>query len=107
MTTTAQRLARILHVAFPGGLPVRLRAWDGSEAGPEDAPTVLVRSRRALRRLLWQPGELGLAEAYIAGDLDIDGDLADGLSGLRQATRATRTRRPRPADIPKAAATAL
>ena len=38
------------------GLPVRLRAWDGSEAGPADGPVVVIRSRRALRRLLWSPG---------------------------------------------------
>ena len=37
-------------------LPVRLRAWDGSEAGPADAPTVVLRSPLALRRALWAPG---------------------------------------------------
>ncbi|HXP56962.1 MAG TPA: SAM-dependent methyltransferase, partial [Streptosporangiaceae bacterium] len=62
------------------GLPVRIRAWDGSEAGPVDAPTVVIRHRRALRRLLWNPDELGLARAYVAGELDVDGDLAEGLS---------------------------
>jgi cyclopropane-fatty-acyl-phospholipid synthase len=36
-------------------------------------------SPRALRRILWRPGELGLARAYISGDLDVDGDLTDGL----------------------------
>ena len=50
-------------------------------------PVVVVRSRRALRRLLWQPDELGLAQAYIAGDLDVDGDLADGLRRVWQAVR--------------------
>jgi cyclopropane-fatty-acyl-phospholipid synthase len=35
-----------------GDLPVRLRAWDGSEAGPDDAPLVEIRSPDALRRLL-------------------------------------------------------
>ena len=44
-------------------LPVRLRAWDGSEAGPVGAPVLVVRSPRALRRILWRPGELGLARA--------------------------------------------
>jgi len=34
---------------------------DGSEAGPEDAPLLVINSRRAIRRLLWQPNELGLA----------------------------------------------
>ena len=39
-------------------LPVRLRAWDGSETGPAGTPCVVLRSRRALRHILWSPGEL-------------------------------------------------
>jgi cyclopropane-fatty-acyl-phospholipid synthase len=66
-------------------LPVRLRLWDGSEAGPAGAPVLIARSPRALRRLLWRPGELGLARAYISGDVDVDGDLADGLRRVRGA----------------------
>ena len=61
------------------GLDLRLRAWDGSEAGPGKAPVVVIRSPRALQRIGWRPGELGLARAYISGDLDIEGDLTDGL----------------------------
>ena len=61
------------------GLDLRLRAWDGSEAGPEKGPVVVLRSPRALQRIAWRPGELGLARAYISGDLDIEGDLTDGL----------------------------
>jgi cyclopropane-fatty-acyl-phospholipid synthase len=60
-------------------LPIGLRAWDGSQVGPLDAPIVVLRSPRALRRLAWSPGELGLARAYISGDLDVEGDLGDGL----------------------------
>jgi cyclopropane-fatty-acyl-phospholipid synthase len=67
-------------------LPVRLRAWDGSEAGPADGPVLIARSPRALSWLLWRPGELGLARAFISGDLDVDGDLTDGLHRLRAAT---------------------
>ena len=66
---------------------MRLRAWDGSEAGPADAPTVVLRSPLALRRALWAPGELGLARAYVSGDLDFEGDLTEG---LRRAFRAAR-----------------
>jgi len=39
------------------------RAWDGSQAGPEEAPTVVLSTADALRRLLARPGELGLAQA--------------------------------------------
>jgi cyclopropane-fatty-acyl-phospholipid synthase len=41
---------------------------------------VVIRHRRALRHLLWSPGELGLARAFVAGDLDVEGDVAEGLS---------------------------
>ncbi len=70
-----------------GELPVRLRAWDGSEAGPEGGPTLVLRSRQALRRLLWHPGELGLAQAYVTGELDVDGDLTEGLRSVWRAVR--------------------
>ena len=69
-------------------LPVRLRAWDGSEAGPTDGPVLVIRSRRALRRLLWAPGELGLARAYVTGDIDVEGDLADGFRRAWQLARS-------------------
>ena len=32
---------------------MRIRAWDGSEAGPPEGPILVIRSRRALRRLFW------------------------------------------------------
>ncbi|MFV0126655.1 class I SAM-dependent methyltransferase [Streptomyces sp. HMX112] len=109
MTPIAHRLAALLTRYLRGPLPFRLRAWDGSETGPAGAPIVILRSPLALRRLLWQPGELGLAEAYIAGEIDVDGDLAEGLSAVwRQARdREPGLPRPRPGDLAEAAATAL
>ena len=86
--TTAARLADLIREVSGTALPVRLRAWDGTEAGPRDAPVLVVRNRRALRRLLWAPGELGLARAYVAGDVDVEGELADGLRRAWQAARS-------------------
>jgi len=60
-----------LAVGLLGQLPVRIRAWDGSEAGPADAPVLVLRDRGALRRLLWRPNELGLAQAYVTGEIDV------------------------------------
>ncbi|RDH78969.1 class I SAM-dependent methyltransferase [Mycolicibacterium moriokaense] len=85
----AERLAQLLRDLTGAEPPIRIRAWDGSEAGPADAPVLVVRSRRALRRLLWAPGEMGLARAYVTGDVDVEGDLADG---LRRAWQMGRTR---------------
>jgi cyclopropane-fatty-acyl-phospholipid synthase len=75
----APTLAATVRRLVGDDLPVGLRAWDGSTAGPLDGPVVVLRNRRALRRLLWRPDELGLARAYVTGDLDVEGDLADGL----------------------------
>ena len=61
-------------------VPLSIRCWDGSEAVVEGAPTLVVRNRRALRRLLYAPGELGIARAYVSGDLDVEGDLYATLS---------------------------
>ncbi|MFE9399491.1 class I SAM-dependent methyltransferase [Streptomyces flavidovirens] len=85
MADAALRLTTLAEELLGIPLPVRIRAWDGSESGPSDAPVLVVRSRRALRRLLWKPGELGLARAWVAGELDVDGDLyelLDRLAGL-------------------------
>ncbi|MGW1158474.1 class I SAM-dependent methyltransferase [Streptomyces sp. NPDC002513] len=79
MADAALRLRSLVEQLLGASLPVRIRAWDGSEAGPPDAPALVVRNRRALRRLLWKPGELGLARAWVAGDLTIDGDLYTAL----------------------------
>ncbi|GAA2910607.1 cyclopropane-fatty-acyl-phospholipid synthase family protein [Streptomyces thioluteus] len=82
MAQAARRLAALAEQALGAPLPVRLRAWDHSEAGPPGAPVLVVRNRRALRRLLWKPGELGLARAWVAGDLDVEGDLYGALDLL-------------------------
>ncbi|WP_329218002.1 cyclopropane-fatty-acyl-phospholipid synthase family protein [Streptomyces sp. NBC_01485] len=85
MADAAPRLHALVEQLLGEPLPVRVRAWDGSQAGPPDAPVLVVRNRRALRRLLFKPGELGLARAWVAGDLEIDGDLyvaLDLVSGL-------------------------
>ncbi|MGW6788646.1 class I SAM-dependent methyltransferase [Streptomyces chartreusis] len=91
----AHRLAALAGEALGGPLPVRLRAWDGSEAGPADGPVAVVRSRHALRRLLWAPGELGLAQAYVTGDLDVEGDLAQALRIMWAAARDHGSHAPR------------
>ncbi|MFE1308714.1 class I SAM-dependent methyltransferase [Streptomyces sp. NPDC058755] len=75
MAEAASRLRSLAEQMLGAPLPVRLRAWDGSQAGPADAPTLVVRNRRALRHMLFKPGELGLARAWVAGDLGIEGDL--------------------------------
>ncbi|MFI1111447.1 class I SAM-dependent methyltransferase [Streptomyces physcomitrii] len=82
MRDAARQLQSVAEELLGTGLPLRLRAWDGSEAGPPGGPVLVVRNRRALRRLLFKPGELGLARAWVAGDLDVEGDLYAALALL-------------------------
>ncbi|WP_370419595.1 class I SAM-dependent methyltransferase [Streptomyces sp. QH1-20] len=97
MADAAGRLTALAEQVLGAPLPVRLRAWDRSESGPPGTPVLVIRRRRALRRLLWKPGELGLARAWVAGDLDIEGDLYEALDLLsgslweRGEDAATRT----------------
>ncbi|WP_129308748.1 cyclopropane-fatty-acyl-phospholipid synthase family protein [Streptomyces sp. L2] len=85
MADAASRLRSLAEQLLGVPLPVRVRAWDGSQDGPPDAPALVLRNRRALRRILFKPGELGLARAWVAGDLEIEGDLyaaLDAMAGL-------------------------
>src|SRR6476659_2724125 len=74
-------------------LPIGFRAFDGSRAGPEDAPaTVVLRSPDAIRRIVTAPGELGFGRAYVAGDIEIEGDIF-ALLELRHQLPALRLNR--------------
>ena len=96
----APALAALVEPLFGGELPVRLRAWDGSEHGPADAPVVVLKSRKALRRLLWNPGELGLAQAYVTGELDVEGDLFEGFRRIWATIREGKVTGTKPPVVP-------
>lgn len=67
-------LAEVLEMFAGGRLPLRFTAYDGSSAGPADAPFALdLKTPRGTTYLATGFGDLGLARAYIAGDLDIHG----------------------------------
>jgi cyclopropane-fatty-acyl-phospholipid synthase len=109
MTTVAEILDGVLQPVFGGDLAVHVRAWDGSRvpAADPDAPTVVLHSPDALRRLLWSPGEMGIARAYVTGELDVEGDLADGFRRIWAAARDRDLRsRVRPATVARAVAAA-
>jgi cyclopropane-fatty-acyl-phospholipid synthase len=90
-TPGGEPVAEVLHgladTVFGGEAPLRITAWDGSTAGPADAPALRVTTPQALTRLLYHPGELGLAQAYVLGEIDVEGDLLDGLRRVWAATR--------------------
>jgi cyclopropane-fatty-acyl-phospholipid synthase len=55
----------------------RVRLWDGSTWGGDEQPrfALLVNHSAGLRAMFVEPGELSMGEAYIRGDLDIEGDI--------------------------------
>jgi cyclopropane-fatty-acyl-phospholipid synthase len=74
---------RPLAVAALGEpLPIRIEAWDGSAVGPVGGPGALRVTREALRRLTWAPDQLGLGRGYVAGDLELEGDVLEVLASL-------------------------
>ncbi|QMU72895.1 cyclopropane-fatty-acyl-phospholipid synthase family protein [Streptacidiphilus sp. P02-A3a] len=97
MTGTAERLAPVLAELLGTELPVRLRGWDGVETGPPGAAVLVLANRRALRHLLWRPDELGLARAYVAGDLRVDpeSDLYEVLAAVARLAERTDPAAPR------------
>ena len=68
-------LAEILETFAGGGeLPLKFSAYDGSSAGPDDAELGLdLLTPRGTTYLATAPGDLGLARAYVSGDLDVHG----------------------------------
>ena len=74
-------LADLLQDLLGTDLPVAFSLYDGSRLGPEHAPaTIIVRSPDALRRIVTAPGELGFGRAYVAGDIDVEGDIYAALA---------------------------
>lgn len=79
--TVAGEVATIVKAGF-GEIPgLRISGWDASTVGDADAAVgITINSPEALRRLLWSPGELGLARAYVAGEVEVSGSVFDLLA---------------------------
>ena len=79
-------LAEVFKALAGPDAPVEFTAYDGSHAGTPGSPVkVTVRSPVAVAYLAQAPGELGLARAYVAGHLDVDGDMYEALVGMTRA----------------------
>ncbi len=79
-TTRPFGLAEAIAGFLGTDLPIGIECYDGSRLGPPDARTrIVVRSQKALRYVLTAPGEIGFARAYVAGEIDVEGDIFDVL----------------------------
>ena len=91
MTTWTPGVVPTFAALLGGDLPVAVTAFNGIRAGPEDPLAALdVASPDALQRMLSAPGELGLWQALVRGDLRIEGDLYAVLALREQAAARPR-----------------
>ena len=83
MATVAHQLAPVMSGILGSPPALAIEFWDGSRLGPDSAPaTVQFRTPDALRRILYAPGELGFARAYVHSDIDVAGDVHHALRVL-------------------------
>ncbi len=81
--SVAEQLGPPLVALLGDPLPVRFELWDGSTLGPLGARgTLVLHGPDVLRRLIWSPGELGLARAFVSGDIDLHGDIVEAMQAL-------------------------
>ncbi|GAA1154251.1 cyclopropane-fatty-acyl-phospholipid synthase family protein [Nocardioides aquiterrae] len=83
------------------GMPLRFTAYDGSSAGPADAEYHLeLLNERGLSYIMTAPGDLGLARAYVAGDLVLHGSHpGNPYDAFKLMMNHTKFRRPSPAEV--------
>ncbi|MGZ4427598.1 MAG: class I SAM-dependent methyltransferase [Nocardioidaceae bacterium] len=108
MTETLKRPARTGYLTIGDavdrlmrdGMPFRFTAYDGSATGPADSRVRLhLANQRGLSYLLTAPGDLGLARAYVSGDLQIEGaHPGDPYDAMVTLMNHTRFRVPSPAE---------
>jgi len=102
MPTAAEALLPLIQQLCNGEPPLRVRCWDGSEISPGSCATsqthesaqggdattastdaelpalgatLIIKSPTAMRRILWQPNELGFSRAYVAGEIEVEGGI--------------------------------
>lgn len=71
----ADRLRPVIRSFLGAEPPLEIRFWDGSALGYAGTAAIVFCSPSALTRLLYAPGELGFCRAYVAGDLELEGDI--------------------------------
>jgi cyclopropane-fatty-acyl-phospholipid synthase len=81
-------------------LPLRFTAYDGSSAGPPEAEFgIELLNERGLSYMMTAPGDLGMARAYVAGDLDLHGvHPGDPYAAFAFMMNHTKFRKPPPAE---------
>jgi cyclopropane-fatty-acyl-phospholipid synthase len=94
-------LAAIVDLLTDGRFPVRFTAYDGSATGPPNSEiSVHLGTPRGASYLFTAPGDLGMARAYVAGDLRASGvHPGDPYQALQLMTDQVHFRRPTMAEL--------
>ena len=103
LLTSTTTIADAFSALLSGELPFRFTAYDGSTAGPADAEFGLkLLNERGLSYLVTAPGDLGLARAYVMGDLELEGahpgDPYSALMAVKGSSEGLKFRVPSPAE---------
>jgi cyclopropane-fatty-acyl-phospholipid synthase len=96
------RLADIFDLLLATPSPIRFSAYDGSATGPSNAQVgVHLASPRAVAFMATAPGSLGMARAYVMGDIQVTGIHPGDPYALLWALEQIRWRRPAPRTLAK------
>jgi cyclopropane-fatty-acyl-phospholipid synthase len=77
------KLGEVFEMLVDPDCGVEFVAYDGSRAGDPDSDIrVVVKSPKAVGAFMSAPGQLGIARAYVHGDLDIEGDVYEAFARL-------------------------
>jgi cyclopropane-fatty-acyl-phospholipid synthase len=94
----AVTLGQIFEQLFGPDAPIRFEAYDGSRAGNPDAALLMrLLTPRGVAYVATAPGSLGLARAYLQGDLEIEGVHPGDPYELLRTMESLHMRRPSPA----------
>jgi len=101
--TSSPTIADAFSSLLIGDIPFRFTAYDGSSAGPADASFGLrLLNERGLSYLVTAPGDLGLARAYVMGDLELEGahpgDPYSALMAIKGSSTGLKFRVPSPVE---------
>jgi cyclopropane-fatty-acyl-phospholipid synthase len=90
-TGAAAALQPLINRFLKGRVPLRFEFWDGSAIEPTDRASAIqtvlrIHSVDAVRHIVWAPGEIGLARAFVTGEIEIDGDIFAALRALSEVS---------------------
>jgi cyclopropane-fatty-acyl-phospholipid synthase len=93
-------IAALVQAVTDGEIPMLVEAYDGSAVGDaRSGLTLKLHNERGLRYLLTAPGDLGLARAYVSGDLELVGAHHGDPYQAMRALSSWRFRRPTAKDV--------